>query len=306
MTSAVGWLQRHGFGAEGWNLVVGCSKRSAGCMHCYAERMAHRWGWTRFPWTESHERENVTLHPERLKLPGTWTEPRMVFVNVFSDLYHERVPHEFLAQAYQVMRDTPQHIYIILTKRPENIWIDGRWPKNIWLGVTVEDQRAKERLPILAKYPVAVKLVSCEPLLEPLGDLELARWGIGWGIAGGESGPKARPMQMAWARDVRDQCVKAGAAFYFKQSGGLQPGTGDQLIEEDGSRWFWKQWPGQRDAPVQVYDPPKNGGIVPSETADQAPNHLTQMSIFDLLSDGPGDVADLGGYLDRVAHGPRT
>ena len=212
---------------EVWNPVTGCDKVSQGCKNCYAERIAERfWGERKFT--------DVQCHPERLDIPLHWRKPRRVFVNSMSDLFHEDVTDEFITEVWNVMHDTPQHIYQILTKRPERMqwlthqqWGDHLVEPNVWLGVSCEDQKtAYERIPLLLQAPAAVRFVSLEPLLGPIDllaifghDLYAMNKGLDWVIVGGESGPHARPMHPDWARSIRDQCVEAGVPFFFKQVG---------------------------------------------------------------------------------------
>lgn len=233
-----------------WNPVTGCTKISQGCKNCYAERLAERfWGERKFT--------DVQLHPERLKDPLHWKKPRRVFVNSMSDLFHEDVPIEFVKDVWTVMLNAPQHTFHILTKRPNRmmeavdlIMRDGYGIlKNVWTGVSVEDQKAAdERIPLLLQTPAAVRFVSCEPLLEPVSLYKL-RYGddwhwdslrgfqwrahyrdyqagtakLDWVIVGGESGPNARPMHPDWAQSIRDQCLAAGVPFFFKQWGEWYP-----------------------------------------------------------------------------------
>jgi protein gp37 len=235
-----------------WNPVMGCTKVSPGCEHCYAEAIAHRFaGSAVFPRGFA-----VTLHPERVSAPLRWRRPCRVFVNSMSDLFHPQVPEAFLVEVFAVMAATPGHTYQVLTKRPgrlrallhspgfrsavlaraQTVDPDRRWPgwpvPNVWLGVSVEDdQRAGLRIPVLLNAPAAVRFVSCEPLLGPVWLRR--RWlttptgtgGIDWVIVGGESGPGARPMHPAWARSLREQCYAAGVAFFFKQWGAWAPTT---------------------------------------------------------------------------------
>jgi protein gp37 len=240
-----------------WNPVTGCSKVSAGCTNCYAERLSHRFKWTDKPWNAAYAAENVKLHPERLEEPLRWRKPRKVFVNSMSDLFHEQVPFEFIARVFDIMAQTPEHTYQILTKRPARMkeFIEQYVPENlapyplpnVWLGVSVENQQAAdERIPLLLQTSAAVRFLSCEPLLGPVnlekyfdpsglcgtcGDYNLSCWcqsfpmdehgyvKIDWVIVGGESGPNARPMHPDWVRSLRDQCKAAGVAFLFKQWG---------------------------------------------------------------------------------------
>lgn len=213
-----------------WNPTTGCSKVSPGCKFCYAERVARRFPHA-FP-----QGFRFTLHPERLLEPYRWRKPRRVFVNSMSDLFHEEMPTPFLKAIFQVMRDTPQDTYQVLTKRAERL-VESLpellpWPENVWIGVSVESQPYAYRMDLLRQVPARVRFVSCEPLLGPL---ELDLTGIGWVIVGGESGPKHRPMKPEWVRSIRDQCVSAGVPFFFKQWGGRTPRSGGRLL--DGRTW---------------------------------------------------------------------
>lgn len=226
-----------------WNPVTGCSKVSPGCAHCYAERMDKRIRAARGEewraWTPENAEYNVRLHPERLEQPLTWKKPRMVFVNSMSDLFHENVPFHFINKVFHTMRLVPEHTFQILTKRPERMleftvssWFEGIL-KNVWLGVSVENQRqADGRIPLLLQTPAAVRFLSCEPLL---GEIDLgftnglvhgqdaADYHVDWVIVGGESGPNVRPMNPDWARSIRDQCRVADVPFFFKQHSGYRP-----------------------------------------------------------------------------------
>lgn len=245
MSTIIAWTD------ETWNPVTGCSRVSDGCRHCYAESLSTRFGWTTKPWTHANAAENVRERPERLRKPHTWKDPKRVFVNSMSDMYHPRVSDTFLRQIFTVMAETPQHTYQCLTKRPERaaVW-PGPWTANIWQGTSVEDRKALARLDALRHCGAAIKFLSVEPLLEPLGTINLT--GIDWVIVGGESGRGYRPMPHAWAREIRDQCVAAGVAFFFKQSAAFRTEMGTALEEEDGSRWIWKQWPGHLTPPTRV------------------------------------------------------
>lgn len=276
-----------------WNFIVGCSKVSPGCENCYAERLALRYGWSKKSWTAPNARENIIVKPNKLTLPLKWKEPRRIFVNSLSDLFHEQVPDEIIDRAFAVMALCPQHTFQILTKRPkrmleyfaagDELWGE-RWVlpqrefvgeseptvlplKNVWLGVSVEDQRrADERIPLLLQTPAAVRFLSCEPLLEQV-DLEHVHNGgytyafgkrepsrmnvlqehymmydegdiafpkIDWVIVGGESGPHYRAMDLDWARSLRDQCVSANVPFFYKQ-GSAYRSEQDTLL--DGVEW---------------------------------------------------------------------
>lgn len=250
-----------------WNPTSGCTPISEGCRNCYAEKMAKR---LQAMGAKGYERGfEVTLHPERLGEPLHWREPRVVFVVSMGDLFHEDVPLEFIAKVFAVMQLAQHHTFLVLTKRPERMaefyrWLnsdDGSrawlkavvgvpagpyegwscaWPfRNIWLGVTAENQlRANKRIPILTQIPAAHRFVSIEPILGPV-DLTKAtgcngwdgggdfphdpRCCIQWVIAGGESGPGYRPMDLAWVRGLRDQCRAAGVPLHFKQASGVRP-----------------------------------------------------------------------------------
>jgi len=178
-----------------------------------------------------------------------------VFVNSMSDLFHEQVPVSFIADVFKVMMQTPRHTYQILTKRAERMaeW-PGPWTRNVWAGVSVEDRRNLPRLEHLMRCETFTRWVSFEPLLEDLGDIDLD--GIDWVVVGGESGPRRRPFDHAWARSIRDQCVVRGIPFFFKQGSDLKPQAQPWLVEEDGTRWIWHQYPGDLSEPrmVTAYD----------------------------------------------------
>jgi len=204
-----------------WNPVTGCSKVSEGCRHCYAERMAKRlqaMGNARY---ENGFR--VTLHDDLVDLPRRMRQPRVIFINSMSDLFHERVPDDFIRRVFDTMVACPQHTFQVLTKRSERLRVLGRrlpWPANVWMGVSIEDDRVMHRVDDLRMVPAAVRFLSCEPLIGPLDDLSLE--GISWVIVGGESGPGARRMAKAWADSIRRQCKTARVPFFFKQWGGVR------------------------------------------------------------------------------------
>ena len=201
-----------------WNPVTGCSKVSAGCEHCYAERFAERWrGIPGHPYEQGFD---LRLWPDRLPLPLKWKKPHLVFVNSMSDLFHDDVPVEFIREVFSVMNRADRHVFQVLTKRPARLTEVApmlQWSPNIWLGVTVESQRYVERVDLLRQVPAAVRFISAEPLLTPLVSLDLS--GIGWLIAGGESGHGRRPLDAEWVRSLRDQCAEAHVRFFFKQWG---------------------------------------------------------------------------------------
>jgi protein gp37 len=225
-----------------WNPVTGCSKVSPGCAHCYAERLSFRWGWSTKPWTQANAAENVALHPERLEIPLGWRDPRMVFVNSMSDLWHELVPDQFITDVFSTMSLARRHTFQVLTKRPERMldWFEGHgagWGKdplpNVWLGVSVENDRWITRVDVLRRTPAAVRFISAEPLLGPLPSLDLA--GIDWLIVGGESGDIRRTMKAEWVRDLRELAAREHVAFFFKQWGGRNSKAGGR--ELDGQTW---------------------------------------------------------------------
>lgn len=217
-----------------WNPVTGCTKISPGCAHCYAERMAKRlqaMGQVRY-----RNGFRVTLQPDIVELPLRWKQPRMIFVNSMSDLFHTQVPAEFIAQCFEVMENASWHTFQVLTKRPERALELARhlpWPNNLWMGTSVECAKYIPRIDILTQIPAAVRFLSLEPLLGPLPDLTLA--GIHWVIVGGESGPRARPMEAAWVCQIRDGCLTHDVPFFFKQWGGvIKSRSGREL---DGRAW---------------------------------------------------------------------
>ena len=234
-TTAIEWTDAT------WNPVTGCSKVSSGCAHCYAETLSLRFGWSKKPWTPENAAENVILHPERLRKPLLWREPRMVFVNSMSDMFHELVPFDYVDRVWETMRATPQHTYQVLTKRPERMleYAESREPlRNVWLGTSIENDRHAFRAGVLSQIKGHVLFVSAEPLLGPLPSLDL--YWIDWLIVGGESGNGHRPMQAEWVRDLCDRAAASGTAFFFKQWGGRTPKSGGR--ELDGREW--SEYPG--------------------------------------------------------------
>ncbi len=201
-----------------WNPITGCTKKSAGCTHCYAEVMARRLQAMRLE--KYRHGFELTLHEEALTEPFQWKKQHNIFVCSMSDIFHEKVPFEFVDRIMDTIRQTPQHRYQILTKRSERMveYFSTRpVPKNVWLGVTVECQTSKNRIDDLRGLDTTVKFLSCEPLIEDLGELNLD--GIDWIIVGGESGPFARPMKLEWIVNIKSQVEQQGAAFFFKQWG---------------------------------------------------------------------------------------
>lgn len=217
-----------------WNPVTGCSKISDGCKHCYAERMSLR---LQAMGTPKYGRGfSVAVHEAELKKPLGWKKPRLVFVNSMSDLFHESVPSGFIESVFAVMNSADAHTFQVLTKRPERIGELGAslvWTPNIWLGVSIESEKWLDRLDELKCTRARVKFLSLEPLLGPLSGVDLG--GVDWVIAGGESGPGARPMEAQWVREIRDNCRRSGIPFFFKQWGGVfKKRTGRTL---DGRTW---------------------------------------------------------------------
>jgi protein gp37 len=222
-----------------WNPVTGCTKISRGCDNCYAERLAERFrGVPSHPFNSGFD---LTQRPERLEQPLRWRRPRMIFVNSMSDLFHKQVPRPFVDRVFDTMETANWHVFQVLTKRSSlmrkyltlRYGERGAAPAHIWLGVTVEDAKARSRVDHLRGSACHTRFLSIEPLLGPPGRLNLA--GIQWVIAGGESGPRARPLQADWVRSVRDQCVEQGVAFFFKQWGGYRPKAGGRTL--DGVEW---------------------------------------------------------------------
>jgi len=226
-----------------WNPTTGCDRISAGCDNCYALTLAKRLKAMGNPKYQvdgdprtSGPGFGVSLHPSALGIPLRWRQPRVIFVNSMSDLFHARVPTDFIHQVFQVIAETPRHTYQLLTKRPQRLARladELQWPTNLWMGVTVEDAKASWRVDQLRLVPAAVRFVSAEPLLTPLPNLNLA--GIDWLIAGGESGRGFRPVRADWITDLRDQCSAADTAFFFKQWGGARPKAGGR--ELNGRTW---------------------------------------------------------------------
>lgn len=236
-TTAIEWTE------VTWNPTTGCDRISAGCDNCYALRLAKRlkaMGQPKYqqdgdPRT-SGAGFGLTLHPQTLDEPYSWRQPRLVFVNSMSDLLHARVPLGFIRDVFAVITDTPQHTYQVLTKRSSRLRkVADRldWPSNLWMGVSVENGHALYRIDDLRAVPAAVRFLSCEPLLGPLDRIDLTD--IGWVIAGGESGSYHRPIELGWARRIRDACQEAQVPFFFKQWGGKTPKSAGRVL--DGRVW---------------------------------------------------------------------
>lgn len=221
-----------------WNPVTGCTRITDGCDNCYAARFSERWrGIAGHPFENGFD---LTLRPERIAQPLAWKRSRMIFVNSMSDLFHKQVPREFINRVFDTMERADWHVFQVLTKRSSLMrdylkrrYRDAPPPAHIWLGVSVEHGRSTSRIAHLRDAPAAVRFLSVEPLIGAVGQVDLA--GIHWVIAGGESGPGARPMAIEWAREIRDQCAEQRVAFFFKQWGGLRPKSGGRDL--DGQEW---------------------------------------------------------------------
>jgi protein gp37 len=235
--SAIEWTEAT------WNPTTGCDRVSTGCDHCYALDLARRlraMGQPKYQ-NDGDPRTSgpgfgITVHPDALDIPRRWRAPRHVFVNSMSDLFHAKVPVSFIRQVFDVMAETPQHTYQVLTKRSRrlaHLADQLPWPTNVWIGVSVEDPAALGRLGDLRKVPAAVRFLSCEPLLGSLAGIDLR--GMHWVIAGGESGRDHRPVERTWVTELRDVCNRSGVPFFFKQWGGRTPKAGGRLLE--GRTW---------------------------------------------------------------------
>lgn len=226
-----------------WNPVTGCDRVSVGCDNCYALTMAKRlkaMGSSKYQ-TDGDPRTSgpgfgVKVHESSLNDPLRWKTPKTVFVNSMSDLFHAKVPLNFIEKVLDVMRKTPQHTYQVLTKRSlrlKRLSETLSWPDNCWIGVSVENSDALYRVDHLRHISAPVKFLSCEPLIGPLDELELD--GIDWVIVGGESGPGYRPIDIDWVRKIRDQCTSQEVPFFFKQWGGIRPKEHGRYL--DGVLW---------------------------------------------------------------------
>jgi len=221
-----------------WNPVTGCTKISAGCDNCYAERFSER-----FRGVPGHPFEagfDLTLRPDRLEQPLKWRKPKMIFVNSMSDLFHKSIPAGYVDQVFDTMEQAGHHVFQVLTKRSSRMrnYVNARYaasgaPPHIWLGASVEDGSKLSRVEHIRQMAASIRFLSIEPLIGPVGRINLG--GIDWVIVGGESGPGARPMKEEWVTEVRDQCLEMDAAFFFKQWGGLRPKSGGRLLE--GVEW---------------------------------------------------------------------
>lgn len=214
-----------------WNPVTGCTKISPGCKFCYAEVMTKR---LQAMGVEKYKAgfKKVRIHEDSLNIPYTWKKSKVVFVNSMSDLFHKDVPLEFIQKVFQVMKDNGQHVFQVLTKRGDRLAEISHllpWSHNIWMGVSVEDDKVLDRIDFLRQTGARVKFLSCEPLIGPLPNMNLDK--IDWVIVGGESGHKARPMDPDWVLDIQDQCQNAKVAFFFKQWGGKNKKKAGRILE---------------------------------------------------------------------------
>lgn len=237
--TAISWTEKT------WNFITGCDRVAAGCDNCYALRIA---GELKEKGAKRYQNDGnpvtsgpgfgVTVHRDLLSQPLAMKEPALIFVNSMSDLFHAQVPLDVVAEAFDVMRRTPQHTYQVLTKRASRLprLVDRLdWPDNLWMGVSVEDEAAMDRIDGLLAVPTKVRFLSAEPLLGPLPGLAERLDGIDWVIVGGESGPGFRRMEESWATGVRDACTATGTSFFFKQWGGLKSKSGGKIL--DGREW---------------------------------------------------------------------
>lgn len=231
-----------------WNPTTGCDKVSPGCAHCYAEALTGRFPKS-FP-----QGFKLTLHPDRLEQPKKWRSPSRIFVNSMSDLFHKDIPLSYLQEVFAVMRETPWHIYQILTKRDKNLAKLApqlEWSENIWVGVSVENQKYTSRIDSLRKVPAKVRFLSCEPLL---GALDLNLEAIDWVIVGGESGFQHRPMEPDWVRGILQQTRETNTAFFFKQWGGFHSKAGGRLLDDQ----VWDEMPNAWKEHVVKWQQPLN------------------------------------------------
>ncbi len=223
-TSSIEWTEMT------WNPTTGCDKVSAGCKFCYAEVMSrrlHAMGLQKYK-----NNFDISLHEKALETPYSWKKPRVVFVNSMSDLFHPKVPFSFIQKVFTVMNECPTHTFQVLTKRA-NILADYSkeltWSSNIWMGVSVENEKVIDRIDLLSKTEAQVKFLSLEPLLGPLSNLKLDK--IDWVIVGGESGYKARPIDKEWVTEIHEQCIEAKVPFFFKQWGGKNKKKSGRILD---------------------------------------------------------------------------
>lgn len=262
-----------------WNPTFGCHKVSEGCRNCYAETIALKFRHSTKPWTAPNAAENVVIKPHKLKEPYKLKEPSRVFVNSMSDMFHENIPDWYRAACFAVMIDNPEHTFQVLTKRPERAaawfydWQKAKrqpefvtlceklgisplflpntpWAENIWMGTSVEDQKATARLDALRSCSAKTLFISFEPLIGEI-PVSVDLSGFHWAIVGGESGNGYRPMPHQWARNIRDACLRDGVAFFFKQSAAYRTELGTSLQHADGRFFEWQQFPDDMRAPVE-------------------------------------------------------
>ncbi|MFC1824664.1 DUF5131 family protein [Thermodesulfobacteriota bacterium] len=236
MSTKIEWVTNlDGSKGKTWNPITGCSKVSKGCKYCYAERMAKRLaGRHGYPKDEPFR---VTLHRDRVNQPLAWKKPLMIFLCSMSDFFHNDVPDDYILQILNVMKKCRHHTFQVLTKRSERMLEISRkikkWPDNVWLGVTVEAKEYKQRIDHLRAVDAQIRFLSCEPLLDDLGQLNLKK--IDWVIAGGESGPGSRVMRRDWVINIRDQCIEKDVPYFFKQWGGINKKKAGRKLE--GKEW---------------------------------------------------------------------
>ena len=221
-----------------WNPTSGCTKLSPGCHNCYAERMSKR--LKAMGNVDYSNGFNLTTHKEKLDLPYKWRKSKTIFVNSMSDLFHENVPDDFISDTFKVMYNTNWHRYQILTKRSKRLLLLSNrinWSKNIWMGVSIENKEYLHRIDDLKQTDAFVKFISFEPLLGPIGKINLK--GLDWIIVGGESGPGARIIKEAWVVELRDQCIESGISFFFKQWSGINKKKSGRLLQGR----YWNEFP---------------------------------------------------------------
>jgi three-Cys-motif partner protein len=291
-SSAIEWTEAT------WNPVTGCSKVSPGCAHCYAETFAERWRGV--PGNAYEQGFDLKLWPSRLEYPLKWKKPKVIFVNSMSDIFHEDIPDEYIAEIFDVMVRADHHIYQVLTKRHERmVELAPRlpWPRHIWMGVTIENRRFINRANYLRQVPAATRFISAEPLLGYLEGLDLAD--IHWLIAGGESGHKHRPVKPEWIRHVRDLALESGTAFFFKQWGGLRSKSGGRML--DGQEW--SEMPDHDLRPV----PAPTGPKMPRKRQRDVPDDADEKWVYTEHTRAKHEILHryLGAWLAILGRGQR-